>query len=162
MKIPFKFFSYLLVLTLIVSCNNDDNGDGDETAAPALNLDVIGIWDLVAINVSAPQDIDLDGTPSSNLLDEMPCISGTLLIDADFTWTFEQSEVEIIGITGGLFSALCSGTDSASGTWSADDTEVTFQGSSLIESFGIVGETLVNDVDEDLPGVQSFVYERRP
>ncbi|NAY90941.1 hypothetical protein GTQ34_03330 [Muricauda sp. JGD-17] len=157
MKNPIKVSFLLTAVFLLMSCSSDDNG----STQPTINFSVIGIWDLVEVNVSSAQDIDLDGTPSSNLVEELPCISGTLLIDADFSWTFEQSDVAITGITGGLFFAQCSGTTSATGTWTANDTEVLFQGSSQLESLRISGETLVNNIDEDLPGIGSFVYARR-
>ncbi len=159
MKSLSKFCSYLVVLVLIVSCSDDDGGG---TVLPDNNLNVIGIWDLTQVNISAAQDVDLDGNSSSNLVDEVSCISGTLLIDADFTWTFEQTEVAITGITGGLFFAQCGGTSTASGTWTSSTSQVTFSGSSTLDNLSIVGETLVNNINEDLPGIRSFVYEKRP
>ena len=159
MKILSRLCSALIVLVLIVSCSGDDGGG---TVIQNNNLDVIGIWDLTQVNISAAQDVDMDGNSSSNLIDEVSCISGTLLIDADFTWSFEQTEVTITGITGGLFFAQCGGTSSASGTWTSNTSQVTFSGSSTLDNLSIVGETLVNNINEDLPSVRSFVYERRP
>ncbi|WP_222984195.1 hypothetical protein [Flagellimonas meishanensis] len=157
MKNLVKAFPMLSILLLIVSCGSDDGG----SSGPTINFEVIGIWDLVEVNISAPQDIDLDGTPSSNLIEEVDCLTGTLLIDADFSWSFEQSGLNITPITNGDFFAQCSGTISSTGTWLADENEVRFQGGGELQSLSIVGETLVSNLDEDLPGVRSFIYARR-
>lgn len=154
-RIPlFLFFSCLI----ISSCDLDDGVQG----IPPPNFDVLGLWDLVEVNVNPPQDINMDGTASTNLMDELDCISGSILIDGDLVWTYEQSDITVTTITGGLFSADCNGTITATGNWFSDEIEVTFSGNdAVLTSLRISGEQLVNEVGEDLPGIQSFVYELR-
>ena len=152
-----KIALFVFLSVSMLSCGSDDGGSGPAT----INFEVVGIWDLAEVNVNTAQDVDMDGTPSTNLVDEVACISGTLLVDADLTWTYEQSGIVITPITNGEYNAQCSGTVSATGTWLANATEIKFQGSSLLGSFRIVGQTLVNDLGEDLPGVKSFVYVKR-
>ncbi|MDC6364680.1 MULTISPECIES: hypothetical protein [Flavobacteriaceae] len=149
----------LVLLLLNIACSSDDGGSGDEAAT--INFNVTGIWDLVEVNISSAQDINLDNTSSTNLLDELDCVIGTLLIDGDLSWSYEQSSIFVSAITNGQFNAQCSGTITASGTWTADDTQVVFSGSSTLSTMQIDGETLVNNVGDDLPGIQSFVYRRR-
>ena len=149
-------FLLLTFLPLVISCSDDDSGSTDN-----FNLSVTGIWDLVEVNISSAQDVNTDGTASTNLIDEVDCISGTLLIDGDFSYNYEQTNIVVSEITNDQFFAQCSGTISASGTWTANDTQVVFSGSSRLGTFRIVGETLVDDAGEDLPGFQSFVYRRR-
>ena len=151
-----KIALFSALMALVLSCSKDDGG-----GSATINFEVIGVWDLTEVNISSAQDVNMDGTSSTNLVDEVDCISGTLLIDADLTWTFEQTGLFITPITNGEYNAQCSGTITASGTWLADATEIRFQGSSTLSSFRIVGQTLVNTIDEDLPGVKSFVYELR-
>ncbi|WP_190808699.1 hypothetical protein [Flagellimonas sp. S3867] len=152
-----KILPLLVLLISLVSCSSDDDG-----GSTLINSDVIGIWDLVEVNISSAQDIDNDGTPSSNLLDEVDCISGTLLIDGDLAWTLEQSIVTITTITGGLFFADCSGNSSSSGTWTASETLVSFSGDNAPVPFNIINGQLVHQVGDALPGVQSYVYALRP
>ncbi|WP_133248455.1 hypothetical protein [Flagellimonas aquimarina] len=144
-------------LLLMVSCNTDD---GVEGIVPP-NFDVLGLWDLVEVNVSVGQDLNMDGTASTNLMDELDCLSGTLLIDGDLVWTYEQSNIAITTITSNQFNADCTGTTSATGTWFSDETQVTFDGDDALTVLRISGDQLVNEVGEDLPGVQSFVYVLR-
>lgn len=156
MKNIHKAFLGIAALMLMFSCSNDDGG-GTGTA----NLEVIGIWDLAQVNVSSAQDIDMDGTSSTNLMNELDCISGTLLIDGDMVWTFEQTGINITAITNGQFVAQCSGSVAATGAWSSSDTEVILQGSSLLGTLTIDGDQLIKDIGDDLPGIQSYVYVRR-
>ena len=158
MKLLKKTACFGAIVTLLLSCGVDDGVTG---IAPP-NFDVIGLWDLVEVNISAPVDINMDGTSSSNLMDEVECITGSLLIDGDLVWTFEQSNIAITTITGGLFNADCNGTFTGSGNWFSDESEVTFSGDDdVLTVLRISGDQLINDVGESLPGIQSFVYELR-
>lgn len=152
-----KILLFFTAPLLIVSCNTDD---GVEGVTPP-NFDVLGLWDLVEVNVSIGQDLNMDGTASTNLMDELDCISGTLLIDGDLVWTYEQSSIAITAITSNQFNADCTGTTSATGTWFSNETEVTFGGDDALTTLRISGDQLVNEIGEDLPGVQSFVYVLR-
>jgi hypothetical protein len=146
----------LFIFALVLSCSNDDEGSTNTT-----NLQVIGLWDLTEVNVNSSQDIDMDGSLSSNLMDELECISGTLLIDGDMVWTFEQTNVSITTITNGHFFAQCSGTVAGTGAWTSSETEVVLQGSDLLGTLSISGDRLIKNVGEDLPGIRSYVYVRR-
>ncbi|MGX1930235.1 hypothetical protein [Flagellimonas sp. 2504JD4-2] len=152
-----KILPLLALLLGLSSCNSDDNGDTN-----TLNTAVIGIWDLVEVNISSAQDMNSDGTSSTNLLDEVDCISGTLLIDSDLIWTLEQSRISITTITGGLFFADCTGTDISTGLWNASGSQVTFSGDNAPDPFVIINDQLVNQIGDDLPGIVSYVYALRP
>ncbi len=150
-------FPCLFLIFLMVSCGSDDSG-GDVAA----EIQVIGIWDLAEVNVSSAQDIDMDGTSSTNLLDELDCISGTILIDGDNTWTFEQTGIFVTTITGGQYFARCTeNTTIGTGAWVVSGNQVTFQGSSTLGTLSFSNDRLTNSVGDDLPGILSFVYERR-
>ncbi|TAI48800.1 hypothetical protein [Flagellimonas allohymeniacidonis] len=144
-------------LLTILSCNVDD---GVEDADP-LNFDVIGLWDLVEVNINPGQDLNNDGTASSNLMNELDCISGTLLIDGDFVWTLEQTDLTITPITGDQFNIDCSETVIGTGTWFADQSAVGFGGNAALSFLTISGDRLFNQIGQDLPGIQSYVYQRR-
>ncbi|MEM9361482.1 MAG: hypothetical protein AAGA43_02555 [Bacteroidota bacterium] len=153
-------FTIIIVLLSIfsISCDSDDGAN----SIPTTNFDVIGLWDLVEVNVNLPQDINMDGTLSTNLMDELDCISGSLLINSDLIWTFEQSDIVVSRITGDSFSANCVGNVTGTGNWFSDETEITFSGNTnVLTVLRISGNQLINDIGEDLPGIQSFVYELR-
>lgn len=146
-----------LIPLVLISCKIDSDDDGIEPP----NFDVLGLWDLVAVNVSPAQDLNMDGTASTNIMDELECISGTLLIDGDLVWTYEQTNITVSPITNDEYAITCTGNVTATGTWFSDETEATFDGNAVLTSLQISGEQLVNEIGENLPGIQSFVYERR-
>jgi len=58
--------------------NTGNTGDTDVT--------VVGTWKMTAWNVNEAQDLNEDGTSSTNLLDEMDCYNNeTVVFNADFT-----------------------------------------------------------------------------
>ncbi|MBO0323211.1 hypothetical protein J0X14_12960 [Muricauda sp. CAU 1633] len=157
MKKMRAILSFLFFTFLLVSCGSDDSGG--EVAA---DVQVIGIWDLAEVNISSAQDIDMDGTSSTNLLDELDCISGTILIDGDNVWTFEQTDISVTPITGGEFFAQCNdGSILGTGAWVVSGNQIAFQGSATLGILDLSGDRLTNDVGDDLPGIQSYVYVRR-
>ncbi|MEM8764807.1 MAG: hypothetical protein AAGD88_13395 [Bacteroidota bacterium] len=153
------FFSltFLASFVLIIGCGDDEGGN----ATPSDEAELIGIYDLVEINVSQSLDIDTDGNSSSNLLDEVPCITGTLTLGANNQWSVEQSNVSVTTITGGLFFADCSGTVSTSGTWTVSSGTVQFSGGTLLTTAIRSQDRLISTIGDDLPGIQSYAYQRR-
>nr|WP_299068085.1 hypothetical protein [uncultured Allomuricauda sp.] len=155
---PFKKTPLLVCSVLLLfSCSIDDGEQGIDPP----NFDVIGLWDLVEVNVNPAQDINMDGTTSTNLMDEMDCISGTLLIDGDLVWTYEQTDIAVSPITNDQYVITCLESVTATGTWFSDEVEATFDGNSVLTALQIDGELLVNQLGQELPGIQSYVYERR-
>ena len=154
-----KSFGILALLVFVLACDVSS----DEPALPPPNFDPIGLFDLVEVNISPAQDLNEDGTASTNLLDELDCLTGTLLIDGDLVWTFEQVNLAVTPITGDDFEIDCTDSTTATGTWFANETTVTFSGDPVLTTLQIEndGARLVAQVGQDLPGFQSFVYERR-
>lgn len=146
-------FSMLLVM---ISCS-DDEGDGGGFSSAEL----VGTWDLVAVNVSVAVDIDGDGTSSSNLMDEEDCITGTIVLKEDTTYQYEQSNFTLTSITSGQYYISCYGAIVATGAWASNSMEVAFQGSSILGTLQLSNNTIIKQEGDDLPGVVSYVYERR-
>ena len=151
---------YLLVISFIVmSCSSDDGGGDTETPPTS---PVLGTWQLVALNINPQQDIDGDGTPTRNILTELPCATGTITITAD-GWTSNTRNLSITAITNDLFIIDCAdSSQSTSGDWLLQNNQLTlFQETSAV-IFTLSGEdTLTNTSNEDLPGFVSEVYEKQ-
>jgi hypothetical protein len=92
MKIQFKLFALFLVISLF-SCDNEPLTGFDLEALAAANsgstntdASIVGTWKMTAWNVNEGQDLNQDGTNSTNLLDEMDCYNNeTILFNADFS-----------------------------------------------------------------------------
>ncbi|MEC8830881.1 MAG: hypothetical protein VX772_00835, partial [Bacteroidota bacterium] len=135
--------------------DNEENGNGFSSA------ELVGTWDLIAVNVSTAVDLDGDGTTSTNLMDEEDCITGTIVLRDDTTYQFEQTVFNITTITNNQYVVQCSGMSQATGAWASDGLQVVFQGSTLLGTLELKNNTVVKNEGEELPGVASFVYERR-
>ena len=147
----------LAFVFLLFSCSSDDNGDDEPDMSAA-----VGTWDLIEININPPQDIDMDGTPTSNILEELPCAAGSINIRADGTWDSSIQNLSITTITGGLFFIDCSTTiTQSSGNWLLQGSQLTlFRGFSNL-LFTLQDDTLTLSSNEDLPGFRSEVYQRQ-
>lgn len=154
-----KIFSLpLLFMILLLSCSSDDGPSGNN-----MNDAIVGTWNLVELNISPAQDIDGDGTPSSNVLTELDCVSGTLTFRDDNLWNLAFDSVSVTSITGGLFNIRCSNfTSTASGSWQLQGNQLTlfFQNGTSI-FYTLNGTRLTNTIGEDLPGFSSEVYEKQ-
>ncbi len=142
---------------LLLSCSNDDGaGSVDENAA------AVGTYQLTELNVSPQQDVNEDDTASTNMLDEMTCLSGTLTLRADDSWSISYVNLNVTEITGGQLFLECGGTTTGIGTWQLRNGTVTMVGGSETMTFAFNDTKLTQTVGENLPdGVQSWVYERQ-
>jgi hypothetical protein len=156
MKKTTYFLLALASMVLLTACSDDDGNSSGFSPE-----ELVGTWDLTAVNVSSEVDLNDDGVSSSNLIDEQDCISGTITINADNTYQFQQSNFSITPITGGLYFVDCNGTVQATGAWASDGVQVAFQGSTTLGTVQLSGNRIIKTVDQDLPGVLSYTYERR-
>ena len=147
----------LLLVTFTFSCSSDDSAPQEEEESPA-----VGTWRLTQLNINPPQDIDMDGTPTGNILDELACATGTITINQDGSWSSTIENLSITTITGGLFIINCSGTSTqSSGAWLLQGNQLTLFRDFTSVLFTLDGDTITNSSNEDLPGFQSEVYERQ-
>jgi len=156
-----KKIKIMLALTVAVvlqlSCSSDDNGGGETEPSAA-----VGTWNLTALNINPPQDIDMDGNTTSNILEELPCATGSIIIGEDGNWSSTIENLSITTITGGLFIISCSGSQTqSSGSWLLQGNQLTLFRDFSSVIFTLDGDTLTNNSNEDLPGFQSEVYQRQ-
>lgn len=146
----------IFILLLFLGCSSDSSGGGTDPAA-----ELAGSWQLVQLNVSEPIDTNDDGTTTTNLLTEVDCLTDTLTLSADLSWSSTGVfPANISPITGNLYNVTCSAVINRLGTWG-------FSGSSLFltgdfqATFLYDGTSLTLPIGNNLPGIQSLVYERQ-
>lgn len=153
-----------ILLTLLavglLACSDDDGG-----TPPNPNLEVVvGTWTLTELRISPAQDIDEDGTTTTNVLDELSCVQGTLTLRSDNTWSFGGTDVVITTITGGLFKFFCADQPrNAGGNWDLQGNTLRLaDGSGNLTLFAIdaTAVTLTNTIGDTLPGLQAEVYAK--
>lgn len=155
-----NFRSHLVPLLLcgaILSCSKDNPPAGNPMVNP-----IVGTWDLVALNINPPQDIDGDGNTTTNILSELDCIAGTLIIKEDFTWSSVFTGVNVSSLTNGQYFITCPDTSqSNSGTWQLQNNQLTLFRGTTSTFFMVSGNRITNSLGEDLPGFRSEIYEKQ-
>ena len=151
------FFKAPVVLLLlnftIISCSNNDGN----TAASEISK-ASGAYELIELNVNPSQDINGDGTVSSNLLDELSCISGTLSLRSNGTYGFNLIGIEVTTIANGQFFIDCAAERNSDSSWNIQNGLVTLFADVTTTPYMLVDDSLTRTVSEDLPGIQSVVY----
>ena len=104
------------------ACSDDDNNN---TETPDLNP--VGTFNLVAVNITEEVDYNMNGTASSDLMLESGCYSGSFIqINEDGTFTSLYNHVDIISETG------CN-SEEGFGTWTSAGDVVTLLDESMTE-----------------------------
>lgn len=159
--LPIKKMYLVLVSCIVGSCSAEEN-----RVEPNPNLELArGIWELEELQINPAQDINDDGRSTSNILEELTCLSGTLQINLDYTWTFEGTDVVITTITGGIFKFFCSENLRASaGIWDLNGTSLRLADDlGNVTRFSLDPERLIltNAIGNSLPGLQAEIYSKR-
>ncbi|MFD2564058.1 lipocalin family protein [Aquimarina rubra] len=158
------FFLFLISFALVfTSCSNDD--DGGDVNPDTVSL--VGTWELTSASGALPLDLDMNGTASSNLLDELPCFEDTIIVNDDNTYDQTASELDVnveIGVPP-VVTASCTGvTLTETGTWNLDQDQLTFAPSGMdakTVTITLTETTLsFTDVVEDL-GEVALIFTRQ-
>jgi hypothetical protein len=148
----------LLLCLLLCSCSSDKGGSDEQISDAQLNA-IVGTWTLVGYNVSPAQDANNDGTASENMLEELECLSGSIVFTKEFKWTRTTVQLGSAPITGGSMGFFCTTPATKSGSWSYLEGDIYLsEGSDGI--YNLNGNTLTLEVGDVLPGVDSYVYQK--
>ena len=150
-----SIFLFVVSMLVFIACSDDDGG------STTTEVDIYGTYDLQEVNVSTAVDVDGDGSSSTNLMDEVDCISGTLIIRENMTWQFEQTNFTVASITNNQYYVDCEGSSLGTGAWASDGVQIAFQGSALLGTLQISNDRITKTEGEDLPGIKSYVYVKR-
>lgn len=150
-----SIFLFLALAFTLVSCSSDDSGDTTAEILP-----VVGVWNLTEANVNIAQDPNEDGTASTNMVDELPCLTGILAIDASGVWTASITRLNSSPVTGDFYVMSCSGTQQFSGRFSYKNSQLNLKSSSF-STLTLSGTTLIENIGQDLPGTLSYAYEKQ-
>ncbi|MDM9630924.1 hypothetical protein [Robiginitalea aurantiaca] len=157
-----KKFLILLISISLFGCSDDDGGS---TTNPNRDL-VVGTWNLSELTISPAQDINQDGSTTTNVLSEIDCtITGRITINQNNTWTFSGNDLIVTTITGGLFIFQCSeNSRNEGGNWDIEGNVLRLAdgtGAITLFSFSSTQETLTNIIGENLPGLQAEIYSKQ-
>jgi len=150
-----KYLLPFLIVLFLVSCGKDDGPSENDDSEK-----FVGTYPLSAVNISPAQDPNEDGTASTNLLDEMVCINGTLTITADKQWRLNVTRINVTSITGELYFFSCGDNDNSNGTWTSSNNQISLNGSFEPTVYTLIENTLTRQIGENLPGFQSVSFTK--
>ncbi|UUC44870.1 lipocalin family protein [Flavobacterium cerinum] len=139
------------LLTNTGGSNGGNNGGNNGGGTPA---NIAGTYKMTAFNTSVPTDLNGDGTPSTNQMNETSCFNNTMLVlSANNTFTSTGSSLEIV--TDGTNTTLeCTEDPSYGGTWtlSGNILKLTYteDGETYTDQYTVSGNTLKISLAEGL------------
>ncbi len=150
----------LCLALLFAACSSDDGGPASPNNQAQIDA-LVGTWNLVELNVNPAQDVNEDGTSSENLLEELPCLTGTLVLSSTLDWDLNIVEPSIVSITEGDYAISCAPASITSGVWGLQNNQLQLLRGSQLTTYTINGTTLTLTRGENLPGISQFVFEKR-
>ncbi|MEL6811266.1 MAG: lipocalin family protein [Bacteroidota bacterium] len=155
-----KYVSFLLVILLFSSCSNDDDGGSGDGGDPNGGVNIVGDWGLTGYVLGFPVDVNLDGIPNTDVLQELPCFDSTLTLNSDGTFTSSTTEI-VITVDEGVTSADCGDLEFFSGAWQLVGDQLTIpdgNGGSQTVSIILSGNTMTYTSDDPAFGSSSATW----
>jgi len=153
--------SFLLtaILFLGTSCSDDSPNEVSELSQEQLDA-TTGLYNLTEYIVSPAQDLNLDQVSSENLLDELPCLSASIILRDDLTFSLFQMQLNISFITGPQYAISCSFSTTTNGSWDLVNNQLVLsQGED--GTYTLNGNTLTRTEGNNLPEFQRWVFEKQ-
>lgn len=156
-----KILASFLITALLfagTSCSDDDPSDPGLTQE---QLDATtGLYNLTEYIVSPAQDLDLDQVSSENLLEELPCLSASIILRDDQTFSLFQVELDITFITGPQYAIFCSNSTTTTGFWDLENNQVILSRGED-GTYTLNGNILTRNEGNNLPDFQRLVFEKQ-
>jgi len=153
--------SFLLTALLLLGTACSDDSSNADTGLSQEQLDATtGLYNLTEYIVSPAQDLNLDDVSSENLLDELPCLSASIILRDDQTFSLFQMQLNISFITGPQYAISCSYTTTTNGFWDIVNNQIVLsQGED--GTYTLNGTTLTRNEGNNLPDFQRWVFEKQ-
>lgn len=132
MKKTIQLTILFTLLIILAGCNKND----DDSSNNASN-NIQGTWILVELNSSVALDLDEDGTFSTRLHEEKPCVLNTQITFSEGGALLNEASFAIFAF--GDISIVCIDT-SIEGTWSIENNNLTLEQAGTESSYEILLE----------------------
>ncbi len=155
------FFASFLIATLFIvsSCSKDSSPKEDGISQEQLEA-ITGLYNMTEYVVSPPQDLNNDDVSSENIMNELPCLSASIILREDLTVSFFTIELYIVSITGGQYSIRCEDQNTTTGTWDLVNNQIVLS-NGADGTYSMNGTTLTRTEGNDLPEFQRLVFVKQ-
>lgn len=156
MKTTF-FTSFLIAMLFIVSSCSKDSSPKEDTISQEQLEAISGLYNMTEYVVSPPQDLNNDDVSSENIMNELPCLSASIILREDLTFSFFTIELYIVSITGGQYAIRCEDQNTTTGTWDLVNNQIELS-NGADGTYSMNGTTLTRTEGNDLPEFQRLVF----
>ncbi|NER10661.1 hypothetical protein SAMN06265375_102361 [Muriicola jejuensis] len=154
-----KLNSIILLTVLSVlgwSCSKDSDNSEPELSQDQLEA-ISGLYNLSEYIVNPPQDLNRDDVYSADLMEELDCLSSTIILREDFTYSKYYEQLDITFITNDQYAISCGVYITENGTWDLINEQLQLSEEPDWE-YSLDGSVLTLAVGKDLPDFRTQVY----
>lgn len=148
--------SLLLVVLFGYSCSEDAASE-DQQLTLAQIESVSGLYNLSEYIVNPPQDLNQDDTFSADLMEELDCLTGSIILREDLTYSKYYEELDITFITNEQYAIFCGEYKTENGTWDFVNEDIVLSGEPDWV-YSLNGAEMVLTLGEDLPEFRIQTY----
>ncbi|WP_177734680.1 MULTISPECIES: lipocalin family protein [Flavobacterium] len=129
-----------------------NTGGGNTGGGNTGGGNITGTYLMTAFNTSVPTDLNGDGTPSTNQMNETNCFNNSLLVlNANNTFTASSNGIDIVS-DGVTETMECFTDPNLTGTWTLTGTTLsltyTDEGETYTDNYTVSGSTITASVEE--------------
>ncbi|MBT8282364.1 MAG: hypothetical protein KJO86_01395 [Muriicola sp.] len=151
-----RSFFALIFLIIITSCSKDSSPAEPKISQEQLDA-ITGLYNLSEYMVSPAQDLNNDQVFSQNLMEELDCLSASIILREDLSYSKFAMQLNISPITNDLYAISCNFNESTSGTWDLVNGQIVLSEESE-NSYSLDGSVLTLTQGNVLPEFQSQVF----
>lgn len=156
-----SLLALLLTASLFISLSCSKSSSDEDTSIPKEQLESIsGLYNLTEYIVSPTQDLNNDDVFSENLLDELPCLSASIILREDLTFSLFYIELDFTFITGNLYAIFCSDSSTTTGSWDLVNNQIVLS-KGEDGTYSMNGTTLTRTEGKNLPDYQRLVFVKQ-
>ncbi|QBA64721.1 hypothetical protein [Muriicola soli] len=154
-----KLFFAVFFLVIITSCSKDSSPSEPKISQDLLDA-ITGLYNLSEYIVSPPQDLNNDDVLSQDLMEELDCLSASIILREDLSYSKFAMQLNISLITNDLYAISCNFNQSTTGTWDLVNGQIVLSEESE-NSYALDGSVLTLTLGEMLPDFQSQVFVKQ-
>jgi hypothetical protein len=158
MKLRILIFT-LCITAFTFSCSEDSTGSNSELSQEQLD-GITGLFNLTEYIVNPPQDLNGDEIYSANLMAELDCLSASIILREDLTYSRYYEGLDITFITNDQYAISCGGYITENGTWNLVSNEIILS-EEPENKYSLEGTVLTLNADRDLPDFRTQVFVKQ-
>jgi len=145
--------------TLVISCSKDSGSKDDSIPQEQLEA-IAGLYNMTEYRIRPAQDLNGDSVFSENLMDELDCQMGSIILREDLSYSWFNTELAITFITNEQYAIFCDATSTRTGTWDLVNNQIVLSRGDD-GTYSLNGDTLTRTEGNALPDFEQLVFVKQ-